>query len=237
MKKIKNRIEILSNEDLFDVISPNTEIVVIAPWNGKPVPVTIRMLDSVSMTSCGDFNTVSHVIKDDVASVKTEDIIKAKNIHENMLKLALVHPTFNELEEYLISKDFYKQAQKEIEDIKELTTQLTNEVDKDKYIKKLELLEISISFLVPEDFTAYIITILLQREATDLNKLTRNTLLHAGFLGETYNTRPSEYIEGTFTSKQRTDIDITALNLVADYREQQKVSKSGMKWIGRGGTK
>ena len=91
--------------------------------------------------------------------------------------------------------------------------------------------------MFPEDFTAYIITVLLQKEATELNKLTRNTLLQAGFLGEKYNTRPSKYLEGIFTEKQRVDIDVTSLTLVADYREQQQIEKKGgMKWI-RGGKK
>ena len=239
MKKIKNKIEVLSNEDLFELIDPNTEIVIIAPWNGKPIPVTIRMLDSVSLNSCGEFNTVSSIIEEDDSSrtQDTENVIRAKNIHENMLKLALVHPTFNEIQEKMEMKDFFVQAEKEVEDIKELISKLTSEVDRNKHQLVLNRLELSISFLIPEDFTAYIVTILLQKEATELNKLTRNTLLQAGFLGEKYNTRPSSYLEGVFTEKQRVDIDVTSLTLVSDYREQQKVeSKGGMKWI-RGGKK
>jgi len=240
MKKLTNRIEILSNEDLFDIIDMHTEVVVIAPWNGKPIPVTLRMLDSVALTSCGEFNTVSSVILDEDDKSRTNDtenVIKTKNIHENMLKLALVHPTFNELTTHLELKDFYVQSVKEIEDIKKLIDTLTSEEDKNRHRIVLNRLELSISFLVPEDFTAYIVTVLLQREATDLDKLTRNTLLQAGFLGEKYNTRPSSYIEGTFLPKQEVDIDVTALTLVADFREQQSVkSKGGMNWI-RGGKK
>jgi len=239
MKKLINKIEILSNEDLFDIIDNNTEIVVIAPWNGKPIPITIRMLDSVSMTSCGEFNTVSGVVNEkETTKFDMESVVKAKNIHENMLKLAMVHPTFKELEDHLRSKDFYNNAKKEIEEIEKLIDKLTNEKDKEKHRSVLERLELSVSFIMPEDFTSYIVTILLQREATDINKLTRNTLLQSGFLGEKYNNRPSEYIEGTFTEKQRVDIDVTALTLVADYREQQKMDngKGGMKWI-RGGSK
>ena len=123
MQKIQNKIEILSNEDLFNLIDPNTEIVVIAPWNSKPIPITIRMLDSVSLTSCGDFNTVSSVIsedKDEKVEFDIETVIKAKNIHENMLRLAMVHPTFDELNNHLINKDYYKQAKEEAENIKKL---------------------------------------------------------------------------------------------------------------------
>ncbi len=237
MKKIKAKTPVmLSKEDLLKIIDINTEIVVIAPWNGTvSIPVTIRMLDSVSLTSCGEFNTVSSVVKDDEEKINIDNILRAKNIHENMLKLALVSPTFKELEDHLIDKDFFKQAKDEIVEVEKLIEQVISAVDKKKHVDSLERLKVSIAFPMPEDFTSYIIAVLLQREATDINKLTRDTLLQAGFLGEKYNKRPSEFIEGTFIDKNKVDIDITALNLVHDYREQQKVNKGTMKWIGRGG--
>ncbi len=229
--KVKNQIQILENEDLFKLIDPHIEIVIVVPWNGYPIPITIVMLDSVALSSCGDFNLVSTIINDTENEPTQEELIITKNIHENMLKLTLVRPTFKELEEHIIGKDFYKQKQEEITEIKNLIAQVDNEVEKEKFDIKLTRLELAIAFLMPEDFTAFIVTVLLQKDATDLNKLTRDTLLKAGFLAEKYNVRPSEYLEGIFTDKQRMDIDITALTLVADYREQQKVERSGMKWI------
>src|SRR5690606_9993921 len=101
-------------------------------------------------------------------------------------------------------------------------SKLKSEVEKEKLRNKLYILELSIAFILPEDFTTYIVTILMQRQATDLNKLTKETLLQAGFLGEKYNVRPSEYLKGAFTDKQKMDIDVTALMLVNDYREAQK---------------
>ena len=205
----------------------------MAPWNGKSVPITIRMLDSVTLSSCGDFNTITNIVRkgEEGEQATQEDIITTKNIHENVLKLALVHPTFKEIEEHLMTKDFYTQKEKEIADIRSLIEKLNKEVDKAKYSTHLDMLELSIAFLIPEDFTARIISIILQKEATDVSKLTRDSLLKAGFLAEKYNVRPSEYMEGTFTEKQNLDIDVTAFSLVADYREQQKVEKNGMHWI------
>lgn len=231
MKKITNKIQLLNNEDLFKLIDPHTEVTAIAPWNTQPIPVTIKMLDSVALSSCGEFNLVTAIINDKENEPSQEDILRAKNIHENMLKLALVHPTFKELENHFMGKDFYTQKIAEIAEIKNLIETVKSEIDKQKLLDTLERLELSIAFLVPEDFTAFIITILLQKDATDLNKLTRDTILKAGFLAEKYNVRPSEYLSGIFTSKQKVDIDITALTLVNDYREQQQVEKSSTKWI------
>jgi hypothetical protein len=232
MKKIKQyEVLPLDDEKFFELIAPYTEIVVVAPWYGQPVPVTIRMLDSVGIDSCGDFNTISKLIQDGEPHFDKETIIETKNIHERMLKLALVHPTFKVLEEHLITKDFYKQKRKEITEIENLIEKLTSEKEKHEFYEQLDIIELSIAFLMPEDFTSYIVAILMQQQATDINKLTRETLLRAGFLAEKYNVRPSEYLEGIFTKKQKTDIDTTALVLVDQYRRDQKTEKNGMHWI------
>ena len=234
-KKIRQKqLHILTEEDLQKFIDVNTEIVVIAPWNGDnhQIPVTIRMLDQVSISSCGDFNTVTPIVKDDeVESFDLKEMVKVKNIHENIVRLALVHPTFEELETKMMGKDFYKQTKDAIIKIEGLIEQLDSEKEKEEYREELERLELSISFLLPFDFTTYIVTIELQQEATDLNKLTKDMLLQAGFLAEKYNKRPSEYLNGTFTDKQRIDIDVTALTLVSDYRQDQQVEKGSMHWI------
>lgn len=235
--KIKNELLVYSKDKALKLIDANTEIVVIAPWNNQSIAVTIRMLDSVTLNSCGEFNTITSIIgnenendSEDLNNI--ENIIKSKNIHENMLKLALVSPTFLEVQELLEAKEFYVNVAKQIKELHQLIATLTSETDRNIHNKTLTRLELSVSFLMPEDFTAYIVTVLLQREATDLNRLTRDTLLKAGFLAEKYNVRPSEYIEGTFTPKNKEDIDMTALTLVNDYRAQQKVEKnSNMRWI------
>lgn len=231
MKKIKYEVLPLDNEKFFELIKPHTEITVVIPWYGEPVPVTIRMLDSVSINSCGDFNSISKLIQDDEVTFDKEIVIETKNIHERLLKLALVHPTFKELEEHLKTKDFYKQKRKEINEIENLIECLTNETEKHEFYEQLDMIELSIAFLIPEDFTSYIVAILMQQQATDINKLTRETLLRVGLLAEKYNVRPSEYLEGIFTEKQKTDVDTTALILVNQYRQDQKTEKSGMHWI------
>lgn len=233
---VKNKIEILSEEDLYKKIDAGTEIVVVAPWNGNPIPVTIRMLNSAELSYCGEFNTVAAILEDHEAQedkkILIDDIIETKNIHERIIKLALVHPTFNELEAHLKKKDFFKQKQELIEETKVMIEQLDSAVEKEKYLDELTMLELSLAFLIPEDFTTYLVTILLQREATDLNKLTKETLLHIGFLAEKYNKRPSEYIEGIFTEKQKIDIDTTALMLVHDFRKEEEIkNKTNMRWI------
>lgn len=231
---IKAENKQITFDEFTKLIDPNTEIVVTAPWNGKLVPVTIRMLDSVTLNMCGDFNTIAHLyeeVQKEKAKFDSKAVIETKNIHENILKHCLVHPTFKELEEHLMQKDFYKNVKDKIEETQKLINSLTKVSEKQYFQEQLDNLELSIAFLLPEDFTGFIVSVIMQREATDIHKLTRETLLRAGFLAEKYNVRPSEYIEGTFTEKQKMDIDISALSFVAEYREMQKTEKNGMRWI------
>lgn len=226
-----------STAELLKLIEPYTNIVVVAPWNGKQIPVTIRMLDSVTLNACGEFNTVSAYIDlngedTEEESSLLESIVKTKNIHENILRYALVHPTFDELYTFMTEQDFYITKMQEIERYKEEIEKLTSMEQKQKMQNKLQLTELALAFMFPEDFTATIVSIILQKEATDMQKLTEDTLFRAGLLGEKYNTRPSDYIEGTFSNKQKEDIDVACLMLVANYRNKKKLEQeSKMRWI------
>lgn len=232
MLKVRNKEVIASLDDFKKMIDPYTEFVLIAPWNGKPVPVTIRMLDSVTINACGDFNTVNAVIAEDSEEkITTEVILKTKNIHENILRYALVNPTFDELQEHMESKNFFTNAKAKIEATKKLVNDLVSMEERAKYNEQIEILEMSIAFLLPEDFTATIVQVVLQNDVTDINKLNRDTLLRVGLLAEKYNVRPSKYLEGQFTEKQNEDIDVSALGIVHEFREMQKVENGNVKWI------
>jgi len=130
--KLKNIATMLTNEAIFKLIDPHTEIVVIAPWNGKPIPITIKILDSVALTSCGDFNLVTNILTNVDYEPTQDDAINIKNIHENMLRLCLIHPTFKEFEEHMIEKDFYKQKKEEIAEIKDMIAKVQSEVKKEE---------------------------------------------------------------------------------------------------------
>lgn len=237
MKKLELTTTSLDIEEFKSIIDPYTEITIVAPWNGEPVPVTIVMLDSVSLNSCGDFSTIAAQIKEhnETSEITIDDMLATKNIHEKMLKLALVHPTFDELYSHLDSKDFVQQKRAKIKELKEKIELVDSAAEKNQFNKELELLEVALAFLLPEDFTNYIVSILMQQKATDVHKLTKEMLLRIGFLAERSNMRPSEYLQGKFTDKHKEDIDAAAFTLVAEYREQKKIEKDGTRWIGRRG--
>jgi len=231
-----------TTEEVLKIIGPGTEKVLIAPWNGVPIPVTIVMLSSVALQSCGDFTTVyteNPNAEKPISKVPDiEAMLKIKNIHENILRLCLVRPTFKEFHDELLGKDFVSQRQSELAEIRKLIDELDDGDKRQQYIEQADRLEIMLSFLLPEDFMTFVVEYIMQRDKSDIDKLTHDMLLRAGFLGEKYNKRPSDYLEGAFTEKQRIDIDVAALNYVADYRKMQGMEKenSGMRWI-RGGKK
>lgn len=238
MKKLKEEPKLLPKEDFFRVIEPGTEKILFAPWNGVKVPIKVVMLSSVALNSCGDFTSVvlpkAGLMKN--SSTFAEDLeimLKIKNMHENILRLALVEPTFDELHTYILGKDFVKKRQADLDRINKLIPKLEDDTLIKKYNEEAQRLEIMLGFLLPEDFMVFVVNYILQRENTDIDNVTKKCLLEAGFLGEKYNQRPSSFIEGTFTEKQRVDIDVAALGEVHEYREAEKMKKGKLRWVGR----
>jgi len=229
------------DNEIKQIIEANTQKVIVAPWNGNPMPVTIIMLSSVALNACGDFSTVD--VKDEEALATTperasiDSMLKIKNIHESILRSALVHPTFDEIMNLVLGMDFVKQRKEELAQMHELVKNVPLDL-KQKYLNEIDRLEILLSFLLPEDFMTFIVEYVIQRKNSDVDKLSYKLLLEAGFLAEKYSKRPSEFIEGLFTEKQKVDIDVAALGFVKTYRDAKQLDKSTSKtrWI-RGGKK
>lgn len=241
MKDIESNITDTSLEAIKGILESNTEIVIVAPWNGEPLPVTIVMLSSVSLNSCGDFSTIDIPDEDDntrEAPMELDAMLKIKNIHENILKLCLVAPSFEELHNFVLEKDYVRQSKEKLADIEKRIATLPDSKDKRDDENECERLRIMLGFLLPEDFMTFIVTYQMQKDRSDVNKLTRKMLLNAGFLADKYAKRPSEFLEGAFTEKQKVDIDVASLNYVHEYREMKQLEKnsSGMTWK-RGGKK
>lgn len=231
-RRDKIKAELLPKEDLLKLIDAGTERIIFAPWNGKPIPIKVVMLSSVAINSCGDFNTVKPNDKEgELAGL--DDMLRIKNIHENILRLAMVEPTFEELHAHVLGKDFVAKRRAELDRIEQLIPKLDNDEDIIKYNKMAQQLEIVLAFLLPEDFMCFIVEYILQTDKTDVDKLTTKMLLEAGWLGERYRQRPSDFIEGTFTEKQRIDIDVAALTAVHEHAENEKMKKGNIRWIGR----
>jgi len=221
-------------EAIKGVLDANTEHVIIAPWSGVSIPVTVVILSSVSLNSCGEFSTVS--LKDEATDNVAPDImaiLKIKNIHENILKLCLVSPTFEELHSYVLGKDFVSIKKKELHDLRERLNEIEDDQDRKEVSDYIERINIMLSFLIPEDFMTYIVGYQLQNERTDIDKVSREMLLQAGLLADKYKARPSSFLNGVFIDKQLVDIDVAATHVANEYRSMQGIDKgtSKFKWI------
>jgi len=220
-------------DEIRDLLDARTEVPIFAPWCGEPIPVTVVMLSTVSLNSCGDFSTVELPAEGSAKAPELAAMLKIKNIHENILRLCLVRPTFDELHDYVLEKDFIALRKHELSEIRAMLPHVEDNTERAELEDRIERLTIMLSFLLPEDFMAYVVAFQLQTDKTDMKKLNKDMLIQAGFLGEKYGKRPAEYIDGVFTNKQKIDIDVAALGLLQEYREMQKMEKGSTKtkWI------
>jgi len=87
-------------------------------------------------------------------------------------------------------------------------------------------------FLFPDDFMSTLTAILLQKEFTDINKVTREMLFEWACKAERGHDNPADHAEGIFTEFQREDINSYAWQELAKYREMQDIEKGASKnWI------
>lgn len=214
--------------DGMQLIKNNTEFPIALPWNGTTGVFVLRMLNSTQIKACGEFSTIIDVARDDEQPT-IEDMIEVKNTQERLMKFCMVNPTYDEALDYLYDSKLIKA-------IKEKIILSREEIKAVEDVKRAELLaaevdsyELYLAFLFPEDFMAAITSTILQRDNSDIRKVTKEMLLEAAVLAEKGHDNPSDHLEGVFTDFHKQDIDKHAWIELTRYREEKNVVEN-VKW-------
>jgi len=228
-------------KNAMGLIQENVTFLAFVPWNGTPIPCEIYMLNTVQIKSCGDFNVIEKALKDsDEKKLSDEDeldaIIRIKNTQERLMKLALVHPTYDELVEYLGQTEVFKRIHETIEKIESDLQKIDKKNPERKVVEQeLELARINLGFMFPDDFMATITAIVLQRDNSDIQKVSHDMLLEAACLAEKWHDRPSDHISGIFTDFQKQNINRMAAVVLQEFRKDQETAqKGGSAWMRSG---
>lgn len=224
-------MEVLGKDGL-EVIKANTEMFLALPWNGSFGLFTVRMLNAVQIRACGSFSTIDAVAVEDGKEISLDALIDLKNMQESLFKASLVHPTYAEINKYLKTTEIDIEMHKAIAECKAII-RTTEDIEVAKQLAdEVQVLEIQCSFLYPDDFTATLTAILLQKDNTDIRKITKEMLLEWAVFAEKGNDNPADHAEGVFTEFQREDINRHASLVLAEYRETvQNVKNSSKNWI------
>ena len=222
-------------KDTLRIIADNTEFLVCLPWNGAEAWFKICMLNATQMQSCGNFSLLNFP-KEDADKLSEDEILEEvrdiKNTQENIFKLCLSSPTFDDIIEMYKATDVWKRIKKKEAEIKDLVAQLPNGAEKDEFQRELDRYEIFQGFIFPDDFSDKLTTIMYQKHNSDILRVSENMLLQAAFLAERGHDNPHDHISGLFTEFHKQDMDKHAWYLLSEYREKQKTDKdtNGNTW-------
>lgn len=222
-------------KDTLRIIADNTEFLVCLPWNGAEAWFKICMLNATQMQSCGNFSLLNFH-KEDAEQLSEDEILEEvkdiKNTQENIFKLCLSSPTFDDIIEMYKATDVWKRIKKKEAEIKDLIATLPNGAEKDEFQRELDRYEIFQGFIFPDDFSDKLTTIMYQKHNSDILRVSENMLLQAAFLAERGHDNPHDHISGLFTEFHKQDMDKHAWYLLSEYREKQKTDKdtNGSTW-------
>lgn len=222
-------------KDTLRIIADNTEFLVCLPWNGAEAWFKICMLNATQMQSCGNFSLLNFP-KEDAEKLSEDEILEEvrdiKNTQENIFKLCLSSPTFDDIIEMYKATDVWKRIKKKEAEIKDLVAQLPEGTEKDEFQRELDRYEIFQGFIFPDDFSDKLTTIMYQKHNSDILRVSENMLLQAAFLAERGHDNPHDHISGLFTEFHKQDMDKHAWYLLSEYREKQKTDKdtNGNTW-------
>lgn len=237
-------------KDTLRIIADNTEFLVCLPWNGAEAWFKICMLNATQLQACGNFSLIN-LKSDSKEEISEEEAISAiheiKNAQENVFKLCLSSPTFDDIIDMYHATDVWKRIKdletkirsglQELEKIEndasvsaeERLSAITAKVELQAELERYEIFQ---GFVFPDDFTEKLTEVMYQKHNSDILRVSEEILLQAAFLAERGHDNPHDHISGKFTDFHRQDIDKHAWYLLGEYREKQKVDKdtNGNTW-------
>jgi hypothetical protein len=215
--------------DTIKIIEANTELPVVLPWNGKAATFIVRMLNSTQIKACGEFSSIISLSKNEEPTI--DEMIEVKNMQERLMKLGLVKPTYNEILDKIadstLINDIKNQLKLAREDIKKVTDIEQSEL----LAKEIDSYELYLGFLFPDDFMSGYTAFILQRDNSDIRKITTDMLLEAAVLADKGHDNPSDHIKGEFTDFHKQDIDKHAWLELDRFREEQKIVEGRKTWV------
>lgn len=223
------RVPVVQTEEqkLYDATYP----IIMAPWHGIITPIRVRKLTPTQALSCGDFGMIE-LWEDKIRNQKQptiEEIAAYADRHDKICKLAMVKPTYDEAMKIAGAHIDSKEIAEKLSEINVIFDKLERLPERDfKLIAKLKeqysAIEIQSKFILPADFTAFVVDYTLGISTSDIKRVTEEMLLNAAVLATRGHDNPSDHIGGVFTDLMTREIDNRAWVL---FDEKQRKSKNG----------
>lgn len=188
--------------------------MIIAPWHGIQTPIRLRKLTATQALSCGDFGMIE-LFADKIRNngiPSTEEVAAYAERHDKLCKLAMVKPTYDEAMKIAGAHVDSKDIARQLTEIEALFSRLEAMPDKDHaLLKKLRdqyaAIELQSKFILPADFTAYVVNYTLGIAESDIKAVTEDMLYNVAVLATRGHDNPSDHLTGIFTDLMTLEID------------------------------
>lgn len=200
--------------------------ILMAPFHGSPVPIMVRELTQAQIISCGDFSLIE-TTTDTIAKKKMQKRIDMSNIVayaeqvHALVRKALVSPTYDEIVN-AIDRGITASVKDQLDELEARIAELERGPKYTALQKDIDALRIWADFLLPEDFTSFIVSYALGVDKSDIKELSEEALIQAAVLAERGHNNPADHIDGRFTAFMKDDINKRAWILLHEKRDREK---------------
>lgn len=184
-------------------------------FHGKEVMVIAKRLSKVELDSCGEFSLIN-LNTDNTTMVKDQNLVemaKFAELQHNVLKLSLVNPTYQQIEDRLVDQAGVKNLKSRMRDMVEKFNLIEDPKIKKQMESEYAILEFRVKFFLPQDFLIDMFTFATSQDISDIKLITSEEILHnAAIMAKKGNCRVSDILceDGVFTPHNKSDIDMRA---------------------------
>jgi len=216
---------------------------VLVPFNGKDIWCQLRCPNATQIEQCGDMSNIQlKTDQDGKFKYDYDEIILIRNYQENLAKLCLNIPTFDNIATLVGANDFIiSEKRKELDQIEkyyEENKETMTETQKSTIDHQIKTLRLMIGFILPDDTMAFLCSWAMGNDVSDIKKITRENLLKAASIAKAHNKAPSDYLSGVFTDFNKQEIDTYAFSILDEFLKEQRAIEGGggkHRWLlGRG---
>lgn len=176
--------------------------MIAAPFNGAVVMVRLRELSQVQVAAIGDISLIETFydkVRARTQKPSTQEMSAyAERMHQ-ICREAMAIPTYDEMMKIVGSHIDDSATERELREIKALWQSAPRGTQESKDLKrKYEAIEIARRFILPADFTAFVVDYSLGISKTDIKKVTEKILIDAYYQAKRAGKAPSDFISGKF---------------------------------------
>lgn len=228
IKKVLNRLrEGIQASRSIEKIKQSSKTLIFAPFHGTPVPVVVRELTQAQVMACGDFSMIE-TFKDKISRPEKMDfvrILEYADRHHDICKKAILYPTYDDIIK-AAGAGSLGDTKREAKELRKKLEEMPLGSEREALEKEIDSLLIWTDLILPDDFTAAIVSYSLGIEKSDIKDLTEEILHKAAILAERGHDNPADHVSGIFTDYMRDDINSRAWVILAEKRRDKNGSKT-----------